>query len=99
MADLSEAQQIAQPLVRKAPASAFLRVMQYSAVRLITLFATVIVAIYLTVMIANMGGFVDQIMRNEMRERITVQVVNNPANKNLSLEARNQLVLQKIALE
>ncbi|OGO40718.1 MAG: ABC transporter permease [Chloroflexi bacterium RIFOXYC12_FULL_59_14] len=73
--------------------------MQYSAVRLITLFATVIVAIYLTVMIANMGGFVDQIMRGEMRERITVQVVNNPANRNLDQEARNQLVLDKIALE
>ncbi len=99
MADLSEAQQIAQPLVRKAPVSAFVRVMQYSAVRLITLFATVIVAIYLTVMIANMGGFVDQIMRGEMRERITVQVVNNPANRNLDQEARNQLVLDKIALE
>lgn len=99
MATLSEAQQIAQPPVRKAPASAFLRVMQYSAVRLVTLFGTVIVAIYLTVMIANMGGFVDQIMRNEMRERITVQVVNNPANKNLDQEARNQLVLDKIALE
>jgi peptide/nickel transport system permease protein len=99
MATLSEAQQIAQPPVRKAPASAFLRVMQYSAVRLVTLFATVIVAIYLTVMIANMGGFVDQIMRNEMRERITVQVVNNPANKNLDQEARNKLVLDKIAQE
>jgi len=99
MTTLSEAQEISQPVVRKPPASTFMRVMQFSGVRLITLFGTIVVAIYLTIMIANMGGYVDEIMRGEIRERITVQVVNNPANKNLDPDVRNKLVLEKIALE
>jgi len=99
MTTFSEAQEISQPVVRKSPTSTFVRVMQYSGVRLITLFGTIIVAVYLTIMIANMGGYVDEIMRGEIRERITVQVVNNPTNKNLDPHVRNQLVLDKIALE
>ena len=99
MTTLSEAQEISQPVVRKATRSTFVRVLQYSAVRLITLFGTIVVAVYLTIMIANMGGYVDEIMRGEIRERITLQVVNNPANRNLDPDALNKLVLDKIALE
>ena len=36
--------------------STFSRVMRYSLVRLVMLFFTVVVGIYLTVLIANMGG-------------------------------------------
>ena len=99
MTSLSDAQEISQPVVRKITRSTFVRVMQYSGVRLITLFGTIVVAVYLTIMIANMGGYVDEMMRGEIRERITVQVVNNPANKNLDPDVRNKLVLDKIALE
>jgi peptide/nickel transport system permease protein len=98
MTSLTEAQEAAKPVAKKTT-SAFMRILQYSAVRLITLFVTIIVGIYLTIMIANMGGHVDNIMRAEMRERITLQVAMNPANQNLSRDAVNQLVLERIALE
>ncbi|HEY3473640.1 MAG TPA: ABC transporter permease [Anaerolineales bacterium] len=98
MTTLTEAQGT-QPVVRKAPTSTWVRVMQYSGVRLLTLFVTIVIAVYLTIMIANMGGHVDNIMRSEIRERITVQVVGNPANRNLDPTARNKLVLDRIALE
>ncbi len=40
-------------------------------VRLLTLFVTVVISIYLTIMIANMGGYVDRIMKTEIRDRVT----------------------------
>jgi peptide/nickel transport system permease protein len=98
MATLSEAQDISQPVVKKS-SSTLMRVAQYSVVRLVTLFVTIVIGVYLTIMIANMGGHVDNIMRAEMRERITLQVAMNPANQNLEREALNNLVLDRIALE
>jgi peptide/nickel transport system permease protein len=98
MATITEAQNTL-PRARKAPTSTWVRVLQYSGVRLLTLFVTIVIAVYLTIMIANMGGHVDTIMRSEIRERITVQVVNSPANRNLDPTARNKLVLDRIALE
>ena len=50
--------------------STFSRVSRYVVVRLLTLFATVVVGVYVTIMIANMGGYVDNIMRGEIRFRI-----------------------------
>jgi peptide/nickel transport system permease protein len=98
MTALNEAQPANQPVAKKST-STLMRVFQYSIIRLITLFVTIVIAVYLTIMIANMGGHVDNIMRAEMRERITLQVVNNPANRNLDRETQNKLVLDRIALE
>jgi len=84
---------------KKKSGSAFGRVARYTAVRIFTLFVTIIIGVYLTIMIANMGGYVDEIMRGEIRERITMQVVANPANKTLAPDARNKLVQEKVALE
>jgi peptide/nickel transport system permease protein len=99
MTTLSEAQDSSQSVAQSSFRSTLSRVLKYSVIRLITLFVTIVVAIYLTIIIANMGGYVDQIMRSEIRERITLQVTNNPANRNLGTEVRNKLVLDKIALE
>lgn len=99
MVTLAKDQSNSTQKTQKATTSTFVRVVQYSAVRLVTLFITVVIGVYLTIMIANMGGFVDQIMRSEIRERITLQVVMNPANKMLDPAARNALAQEKIALE
>jgi peptide/nickel transport system permease protein len=99
MATATEAQPKPQSFLRKASSSTAGRVMQYSLLRLITLFVTVVIGVYLTIMIANMGGFVDNIMRGEIRERVTMQVVMSPANKNLDPDERDKLVIKEIALE
>lgn len=99
MATVTETQQTPGAVVRKASTSTAARIVQYSLIRLVTLFATIVVGIYLTITIANMGGYVDDIMRGEIRERVTMQVVANPANKNLDPDARNKLVLDEITLE
>lgn len=79
--------------------STFLRVARYSVFRLVVLFITVVIGIFLTILIANMGGFVDQIMKNDIRERVTMQIANNQAYKVLSQDARKTLIEKSIALE
>ena len=99
MATVTDTQQTPRTVVRKASTSTAVRIVQYSLIRLVTLFATIVVGIYLTITIANMGRYVDDIMRGEIRERITMQVVMSPANKNLDPDVRNKLVLDEIAQE
>jgi peptide/nickel transport system permease protein len=55
--------------------------------------------VYLTIMIANMGGYVDTIMKAEIRERVTLSVANTPANKNMPKDQLNALIQEKIVLE
>lgn len=75
------------------------RLLRYSLVRLVSLFATVVVGVFLTIMIANMGGYVDEIMRAQIRENVTIAVASNPANQTLDPDIRRQLVLERIAQE
>lgn len=79
--------------------STFARVARYTLVRAISLFVTVVIGIYLTILIANMGGYVDTIMRNEIRDRVTTAMVANPATKNLSPDERKKLTAELIALQ
>lgn len=75
------------------------RVARYALVRLITLVVTVIIAVYLTILIANMGGYVDTIMRNEIRDNTTQTILSNPAFRQLAPEQRQKLIQDKIRLE
>jgi len=85
--------------VKKSSSSTFVRVARYTAVRLVTLFVTIVIGIYLTIMIANMGGYVDTILRNEIRESVNQRFVSDPASKNLSPDVRRKLIQETIALE
>lgn len=73
-------------------ASSFMRVLKYSAVRLISLLVSVVIAVFLTILIANMGGYVDQIRLGEIRETIVQAVRANPANRNLPPEQVQTLI-------
>ena len=79
--------------------STFLRVIRYGAVRLFTLFVTVVIGVYLTIMIANLGGYVDTIMRNDIRDRITQQFAASHAAQNMDPATRQKLIAESIALE
>ena len=68
-------------------------------VRLLTLFVTVVIGIYLTIVIANMGGFVDTIMKGEIRERVTQSIIANPAAQQMDPETRQKLIQDRIAAE
>jgi peptide/nickel transport system permease protein len=94
---------VSTPVVRASKksftSSTFYRVARYSAIRLLTLMITVTIGIYLTILIANMGGYVDTIMKGEIRDRIGQAVASNPAFRSLAPDERSKLVTEKIALE
>lgn len=75
------------------------RVARYAVVRLVTLMVTLVIGVYLTILIANMGGYVDTIMRNQIRDDLSQSILANPAFRNLTPEARQKLLQDKIALE
>ena len=79
--------------------STFLRVARYSLFRLISMMFTVVIGIYLTIMIANMGGYVDTIIRNEIRDNTAQSILANPNYRSLSPEAKAELIQTKIATE
>ena len=89
------------PEVMKKPVtnSTFIRVLRYSAVRLLTLFVTVVIGIYLTIMIANLGGYVDTIMRNDIRDRITQQYAASRSAQSMDPATRQKLIAESITLE
>ena len=84
---------------KSAHTSSLVRVSRYVVVRLLVLFATVVVGIYLTIMIANMGGYVDRIMRSEIRDRITQSIGLSPAAQQMAPEVRRKLIEETIAQE
>ena len=75
------------------------RVLRYSLVRLLTLLVTVVIGVYLTILIANMGGYVDTIMRNEIRDTTVQSMQANPTFRQLTPDARQKLIEDKIRLE
>jgi peptide/nickel transport system permease protein len=74
-------------------------VSRYVVIRLLVLFATVVVGVYLTINIANMGGYVDQIMKGEIRDRITQRIGLNPAMQQMDPDVRRKLIEETIAQE
>ena len=88
---------ISPKLKRSFMNSTFIRMMKYTAVRIVTIAFTITIGIYLTIMIANMGGYVDTIMRNEIRDNTTQSMLANPAFRNLAPEVRAKLIQEKIA--
>jgi peptide/nickel transport system permease protein len=88
------------PVVKRSSRdSTFLRVSRYVVVRLLTLFVTVVIGVYLTILIANMGGFVDKIMRAQIRDQVTQSIINSPTAQSMDPEVRKKLIKDTIASE
>jgi peptide/nickel transport system permease protein len=84
---------------KRATNSAFSRVARFTAVRLLTLFVTVVIGVYLTILIANMGGYVDEIQKSEIRESVRQKVAAMTAIKPMSTELRIKMSEEMIASE
>jgi peptide/nickel transport system permease protein len=88
------------PIVKKKFAnSTFMRLVKYSGLRLVTLAVTVTIGVYLTILIANMGGYVDVMMRSEVTDNTTQAIMANKAFQNLAPDVRQKLVDEKVASE
>lgn len=89
----------AASFAKKAASNTLNRLLKYTAVRLVTLFITIVIGIYLTILIANMGGYVDEIMKGEIRQNIAVSVSINPAYRDYTVEQRAALIENQIRVE
>jgi peptide/nickel transport system permease protein len=83
----------------KSATSAISRVLKYSAVKLALLFLTVVVGVYLTVLIANMGGYVDRIRRAQIREGVALSIRGDRSYTLLPEAERIELMNELIAQE
>jgi peptide/nickel transport system permease protein len=84
---------------KKGGTSTFWRVARYSATRAIMLYVTVIIGVYLTILIANMGGYVDKIQRGQIREGVDMAFAMNPTYKNLPEEQKLKMREEQYALQ
>lgn len=83
---------------RKAARDTRLRLLRFTGARLVALFATIVVGVYLTILIANMGGKVDDIRRAQIRESIDLFAQEDPALQRLTNEERLRNIEQQVAL-
>jgi peptide/nickel transport system permease protein len=59
------------------------RIVKYVLYRGVALFVTVIIGVYLTVLIANMGGYLDTIRKAQIREQVGALILADPALQSL----------------
>lgn len=67
--------------------------------RLLALLVTVLVGVYLTIVIANMGGQVDELRLVQIRGEIAEAVRADPVFMDMSPAQRNELIGRQVALE
>ena len=95
----SQSQSGLEAIHKRASGRTFLRVIRYTGLRLVTLFITVVIGIYLTILIANMGGYVDNIMKGEITQSITQKAAASPSMRSMSSDERAKLIQAEITLE
>jgi peptide/nickel transport system permease protein len=83
----------------KKRVSTFGRLARYTVIRGVAILFTIVVAVYLSILVANMGGYVDDIRRAEIREQVGMQVLGDPNMTRLPQAQRNELVAEMIALQ
>jgi peptide/nickel transport system permease protein len=83
---------------RKARAGAIWRLVKYTGLRLLALFFTVVVGVYLTILIANMGGYVDKIRSAQIREQIDAAALADKNLMQMPLEEREAILEQRVDL-
>ncbi len=84
----------------KTGTSTLSRVAKYTLVRMAALLLTVFVGVYLTILIANMGGYVDDMRRGAIREQVALQYSGDQSAevRLLSIEERNRRIEEEVAL-
>jgi peptide/nickel transport system permease protein len=82
------------------------RILRYVAGRAVSLFITVVVGVYLSILVANMGGYVDQIRKAQIREQVgTVAMADRglralpPAETRRIIDERVKLEEQRLGLD
>ncbi|EPC03115.1 ABC transporter permease [Litchfieldella anticariensis FP35 = DSM 16096] len=88
-----------QPPARHGLMRDLRRLLVYSGKRLLALFLTVLVGVYLTIVVANMGGEVDELRMVQIRSEAAEMVRANPDFQDMPSEERNRLIQRQVELE
>lgn len=78
----------------RSDVSGFVRVLQYSAVKLVSIAVAVVIAVYLTILVANMGGYVDQMRIATIKENVGMWVYQAEEFRHLSGAEKRELIDQ-----
>jgi peptide/nickel transport system permease protein len=84
---------------RKARKQAAKRLLRYSVLKLAALFFTVAIGVYITVLVANMGGHVDEIRRGQIRESVAIDLSANSEFLKLPEDERDAIMAETIAIQ
>ena len=79
--------------------STLTRVVHYTALRMVAMFFTVLVGVYLTILIANMGGHVDEIRKGYIRETVAIAVSQDQELKNMTADERREHIDKLVVLQ
>ncbi len=83
---------------KQASSNNFKRLARFFSIRLVLQLFTIVIGIYITILIANMGGYVDEILRGDITEQVNAEVAAMAAQRPISNEMRQKLVADTIAL-
>jgi peptide/nickel transport system permease protein len=88
-----------EPVAQQKSPNSFLKLLRYTVIKLFTLFIAVAIGMYLTILIAQMGGYVDEIIKGQIRESISISVSQNPELKFLNAQERSDLIDELVRVE
>jgi peptide/nickel transport system permease protein len=86
-------------MARNAQVQATWRLVRYTVIKLIALLFTVAIGVYITVVIANMGGALDEIRLASIRENVTLAATANPAFRNMDDAERAAYIAAEVDLQ
>lgn len=75
------------------------RLLRYIVLRGLSLFVTVVFGVYLAILVANMGGYVDEIRRAQIREQVGATMLGDPKMRALPSSEVRRMIDQQIELE
>ena len=87
------------PKVRIHIPDTLTRIGKYVLYRSVALFFTVVIGVYLTVLIANMGGYLDTIRIAQIREQVGASVLGDPALQTLSASQLRANIDERVVIE
>ncbi len=89
----------AESAERSKTQSTLTRVVQFTVLRMVALFFTVLIGVYLTILIANMGGHVDEIRKGYIRETVAIAVSQNQELTNMTADERREHIDKLVVLQ
>ena len=87
------------PVIKSDAARTFNRVARYTLVKVVSLMVTITIGVYLTILIANMGGEVDNIRRGAIRENVALAVSMDQDMRRMPAAERTRIINERVRIE